>query len=93
MHVGHLRSTIIGDSICKLYELQGHNVMRINHIGDFGLQFGMIIEHLLEKFPNYTNCNLTIENLQQFYAESKKRFDSDEEFKKSISKGCFITIR
>ena len=83
MHVGHLRSTIIGDSICKLYELQGHNVYRVNHIGDFGLQFGMIIEHLLEKYPDYTNCNLTIENLQQFYAESKKRFDLDEEFKKN----------
>ena len=83
MHVGHLRSTIIGDSICKLYELQGHNVHRINHIGDFGLQFGMIIEHLLEKYPNYEDANLTIENLQILYAESKKRFDNEPNFKKN----------
>ena len=46
MHVGHLRSTIIGDSISKLFEYQGFNVLRINHIGDFGTQFGMIIQHL-----------------------------------------------
>jgi arginyl-tRNA synthetase len=83
MHVGHLRSTIIGDSICKLYELQGHIVHRINHIGDFGLQFGMIIQHLLEKYPDYNNCSFTIADLQTFYAESKKRFDNEPEFKKS----------
>lgn len=81
MHVGHLRSTIIGDSTCKLYEFQGHEVHRINHIGDFGLQFGMIIEHLLEKYHDYSNCNLSIADLQKFYAESKKRFDTDEIFK------------
>lgn len=83
MHVGHLRSTIIGDSICKLFELQGHEVHRINHIGDFGLQFGMIIQHLLEKYPEYKTCNFTISDLQKFYAESKKRFDSDEIFMKN----------
>ncbi len=83
MHVGHLRSTIIGDSICKLYELQGNNVNRINHIGDFGLQFGMIIQHLLEKYPDYNNYNLSISDLQQFYAESKKRFDTDSVFKQN----------
>lgn len=83
MHVGHLRSTIIGDSICRLFELQGHEVLRINHIGDFGLQFGMIIEHLLQKCPDYDQKSLTIENLQTFYAESKKRFDTDEGFKKN----------
>lgn len=81
MHVGHLRSTIIGDSICKLYELQGHEVHRINHIGDFGLQFGMIIQHLFEKYPNYQDCDFSIADLQNFYAESKKRFDTDENFK------------
>lgn len=81
MHVGHLRSTIIGDSICRLYESQGHDVLRINHIGDFGLQFGMIIEHLLDKYPNYTQSQLSISDLQTFYAESKKRFDVDDDFK------------
>lgn len=80
MHVGHLRSTIIGDSICNLFELFGHNIMRINHIGDFGTQFGMIIQHLLEICPNYRTVDLNISDLQKFYAESKKRFDTDEEF-------------
>ncbi len=80
MHVGHLRSTIIGDSICKLYEAEGHNVHRVNHIGDFGLQFGMIIQHLLEKYPNYQNYDFTNTDLQNFYAESKNRFDNDAEF-------------
>ena len=46
MHVGHLRSTIIGDSICRLLEFLGHDVMRLNHTGDWGTQFGMIIAHL-----------------------------------------------
>ena len=46
MHVGHLRSTIIGDSICRLLEFLGHDVMRLNHTGDWGTQFGMIIAYL-----------------------------------------------
>lgn len=70
MHVGHLRSTIIGDSICKLYEYLGHEVHRINHIGDFGLPFGMLIEHLFDTHPNYQNEEFTISDLQTFYAES-----------------------
>lgn len=82
MHVGHLRSTIIGDSICKLFELRGHEVLRINHIGDFGLQFGMIIQHLLELYPNYDVHDFSITSLQEFYADSKKRFDIDENFRK-----------
>lgn len=82
MHVGHLRSTIIGDTLCKLFEMQGHNVSRINHLGDYGLQFGMIISYLLEKYPNYKEKNITISDLQVFYTEAKKRFDTDEIFKK-----------
>ncbi len=80
MHVGHLRSTIIGDSICNLFEAQGHQVLRVNHIGDFGLQFGMIIQYLLEFYPNYQHINLNISDLQTFYAQSKQQFDHDEEF-------------
>jgi arginyl-tRNA synthetase len=82
MHVGHLRSTIIGDSISKLFELQSHDVHRINHIGDFGLQFGMIIQYLLDTTPNYDTENLTISDLQNYYAKSKKMFDIDDDFKK-----------
>lgn len=86
MHVGHLRSTIIGDSICRLYELQGHEVSRINHVGDFGLQFGMIIQYLLEICPDYLSKELTIQDLQIFYAQSKKKFDNDTFFREMAYK-------
>lgn len=82
MHVGHLRSTIIGDSICKLYELLGHEVHRVNHIGDFGLPFGMLIVHLLDAYPNYQNMNLNINDLQTFYRIAKNQFDIDADFKR-----------
>ncbi|XP_014229308.1 arginine--tRNA ligase, cytoplasmic isoform X1 [Trichogramma pretiosum] len=82
MHVGHLRSTIIGESISRLLEFLGHKVLRINHIGDWGTQFGMLIAHLEDKFPNYSTESPPISDLQAFYKESKLRFDSDEEFKK-----------
>ncbi|XP_037049993.1 probable arginine--tRNA ligase, cytoplasmic [Bradysia coprophila] len=82
MHVGHLRSTIIGDSICRLMEYLGHDVLRINHIGDWGTQFGMLIAHLEDRFPDYATVSPPISDLQTFYKESKARFDSDEGFKK-----------
>lgn len=82
MHVGHLRSTIIGDSIARLMEYLGHDVLRINHIGDWGTQFGMLIAHLEDRFPDYATVSPPISDLQTFYKESKARFDSDEEFKK-----------
>ncbi|XP_076244884.1 arginine--tRNA ligase-like protein isoform X2 [Calliopsis andreniformis] len=82
MHVGHLRSTIIGDSIARLLEFLGHDVLRFNHLGDWGTQFGMLIAYLQEKFPNYLTQSPPITDLQSFYKESKTRFDEDEEFKK-----------
>lgn len=82
MHVGHLRSTIIGDSIARLVEYLGHDVLRINHTGDWGTQFGMLIAHLEDRFPNFVKESPPIEDLQAFYKESKKRFDEDEAFKK-----------
>ncbi|XP_022224799.1 probable arginine--tRNA ligase, cytoplasmic isoform X2 [Drosophila obscura] len=82
MHVGHLRSTIIGESICRLLEFLKHDVIRINHLGDWGTQFGMLIAHLEERFPDFLNKSPPIGDLQHFYKESKKRFDTDEEFKK-----------
>uniref|UniRef100_A0A0N5B571 Probable arginine--tRNA ligase, cytoplasmic n=1 Tax=Strongyloides papillosus TaxID=174720 RepID=A0A0N5B571_STREA len=81
MHVGHLRSTIIGDSISRLLEYVGFDVLRLNHIGDWGTQFGMLIAHLKDKFPNFLTEMPPISDLQAFYKESKKRFDEDEEFK------------
>ncbi|ALC49717.1 Aats-arg [Drosophila busckii] len=82
MHVGHLRSTIIGESICRLLEFLQHDVIRINHLGDWGTQFGMLIAHLEDRFPNFLNESPPIGDLQAFYKESKKRFDEDEAFKK-----------
>ncbi|OQR78215.1 arginine--tRNA ligase [Tropilaelaps mercedesae] len=82
MHVGHLRSTIIGESLCRLLEFVGHDVLRLNHIGDWGTQFGMLIAHLMEKFPDYDKKIPPLDDLQEFYKESKVRFDNDDEFKK-----------
>lgn len=87
MHVGHLRSTIIGESIARLLEFLQHDVLRINHIGDWGTQFGMLICHLADRFPNYAKVSPPIADLQTFYKESKARFDSDEEFKKRAYAG------
>ena len=81
MHVGHLRSTIIGDCVCRLLEFLGHDVMRINHLGDWGTQFGMLIAHLKDTHPEYLSNPPTVGDLQAFYKASKARFDSDAEFK------------
>ncbi|KAK2711761.1 hypothetical protein QYM36_012772 [Artemia franciscana] len=82
MHVGHLRSTIIGDSLARLLEYLGHDVVRLNHVGDWGTPFGMLLAHLNDKYPDYLNNPLPIGDLQAFYKKSKKRFDEDAEFKK-----------
>ena len=74
MHVGHLRSTIIGESICRFLEFAGHNVKRINHVGDWGTQFGMLITHLMDNFPDFLTNRPPIGDLQKFYKESKVRF-------------------
>ncbi|KAF4077607.1 hypothetical protein AMELA_G00210010 [Ameiurus melas] len=92
MHVGHLRSTIIGDSMCRLFEYLGHDVLRLNHVGDWGTQFGMLIAHLQDKFPNYLSVSPPIGDLQAFYKESKKRFDEDEEFKKKAYQ-CVVRLQ
>ena len=82
MHVGHLRSTIIGESICRMLEYCGHDVLRLNHVGDWGTQFGMLIAHLQDIFPDYESNPPAIGDLQTFYKASKERFDEDEDFKK-----------
>lgn len=92
MHVGHLRSTIIGDSICRLLEFSGHDVLRLNHLGDWGTQFGMLIAHLQDKFPNYLNTSPPISDLQAFYKESKVRFDEDQAFKKRAY-ACVVELQ
>jgi arginyl-tRNA synthetase len=87
MHVGHLRSTIIGDTTCRILEWLGDEVYRINHVGDWGTQFGMLITYLQEEYGNYTEAkaagrlNFTLTELTGIYQASKKRFDDDENFK------------
>ncbi len=80
MHVGHLRSTIIGDAVVRTLEFLGHNVIRANHIGDWGTQFGMLIANL-ERVQNETGeVSMELADLEGFYRESKKLYDEDEEF-------------
>jgi arginyl-tRNA synthetase len=85
MHVGHLRSTIIGDSIARILEFVGHDVLRLNHVGDWGTQFGMLIVYLREVYPDaLTTANaLDIGDLVEFYKKAKKRFDEDDNFKET----------
>ena len=82
MHVGHLRSTIIGDSIARILEFQGHQVLRLNHVGDWGTQFGMLIAYLQEAYPEalVTQDALDLGDLVAFYRQAKQRFDADPEF-------------
>jgi len=77
MHVGHLRSTIIGDAIANVIETLGHTVIRQNHIGDWGTQFGMLIANLND---NTTQQSMTLHDLESFYRDAKKRFDEDASF-------------
>ena len=67
MHVGHLRSTIIGDCLSRILEFCGHEVIRINHVGDWGTQFGMLIAHLNDIAPDFENNPPSIEDLTVFY--------------------------
>ena len=77
MHVGHLRSTIIGDTLANLLTFLGDEVIRQNHIGDWGTQFGMLIAYLEEKGED---GSVSLKDLEQFYKDAKGRFDADEEF-------------
>jgi len=77
MHVGHLRSTIIGDTLANLLDFLGDEVIRQNHIGDWGTQFGMLIAYLEEE---QSDGNMALKDLEVFYKNAKKRFDEDENF-------------
>jgi arginyl-tRNA synthetase len=85
MHVGHLRSTIIGDCIARILEFRGHDVLRLNHVGDWGTQFGMLIAYLREAYPDaLTTANaLELGDLVTFYRKAKQRFDEDETFRET----------
>ena len=81
MHVGHLRSTIIGDCLARILEFLNYNVLRINHIGDWGTQFGMLIAYL--KNNNKLSQTLTPASLVDYYKQAKSLFDLDINFKKT----------
>ena len=80
MHVGHLRSTIIGDALARLLEFQGHNVIRQNHVGDWGTQFGMLIAELEEQLGAKQDGEMALKDLEVFYQQAKKHFDEDADF-------------
>jgi arginyl-tRNA synthetase len=82
MHVGHLRSTIIGDALARVLEFRGHPVLRLNHVGDWGTQFGMLITHLKQEAPEAltTADAVDLGDLVAFYRQAKARFDSDDVF-------------
>ena len=79
MHVGHLRSTIIGDASVRTLEFLGHKVIRANHVGDWGTQFGMLIAYL-EKQQQENAGEMALADLEGFYREAKKHYDEDEAF-------------
>ncbi len=80
MHVGHLRSTIIGDSIARVLEYLGHRVIRQNHMGDWGTQFGMLIAELEEHLGEGEKPELALQDLENFYQQAKRHFDESEAF-------------
>jgi arginyl-tRNA synthetase len=80
MHVGHLRSTVIGDSLVRLHEFLGHTVIRENHIGDWGRPFGMLIEHLLDLGEDVASDGLSQGDLDGFYKQANAKFKDSKEF-------------
>ena len=80
MHVGHLRSTIIGDATVKVLEFLGHNVLRQNHMGDWGTQFGMLLAHLSDQLAADSVAETALSDLEDFYRAAKVRFDEEDGF-------------
>ncbi len=80
MHVGHLRSTVIGDALVRIFEYLGHSVIRRNHVGDWGTQFGMLTAFLVETQQDNNEVLIALSDLEVFYRQAKIRFDEDEVF-------------
>jgi arginyl-tRNA synthetase len=80
MHVGHLRTTIVGDAIARVLEFAGHRVIRDNHVGDWGTPFGMLIEHLLDVGVDSAEAELLTTDPNAFYQAARRKFDSDPAF-------------
>ena len=89
--MGHLRSTIIGDTLANVLTFAGHDVVRLNHVGDWGTQFGMLVEHLRDEYPaalkKETSGDVDLGDLVMLYKAAKKRFDDDDDFKTRAREG------
>ena len=83
MHVGHLRTTIIGDCVVRVLEAQGHTVIRQNHVGDWGTQFGMLLTYLADS----GNDSDELADLENFYRAAKQRFDDGQRLSGAQSSG------
>ena len=81
MHVGHLRTTVIGDALVRMLEFVGHEVIRENHLGDWGTPFGMLIEHLVDVGGVEGAASLDVRDLDAFYKAARAKFDADDAFK------------
>ena len=81
MHVGHLRSTVIGDALARMNRFVGNSVISRNHIGDWGTPFGMLIEHLLDLGEDQAVAELSIGDLDTFYKGAREKFEADDAFK------------
>ena len=90
MHVGNLRSTVIGDALARSYRFAGHHVVARNHVGDWGTPFAMLIEHLLDLGDD--DVSLSIGDLDAFYKEARVKFDSDDTFKER-SRGRVVALQ
>ena len=98
MHVGHLRSTVIGDALANAIEECGVSVLRLNHVGDWGTQFGMLIQHLREQKQDpeehsLTSSDMSMESLEDLYREAKERFDGDEDGFKSRAQNAVVQLQ
>ena len=87
MHVGHLRTTIVGDAIARVLEFAGHRVIRDNHVGDWGTPFGMLIEHLLDVGEDSPEAALLRTDPNAFYQAARRKFDTDPEFAERARSG------
>lgn len=90
MHVGHLRSTIIGDAAVRILEWFGHSVIRQNHVGDWGTPFGMLIEHLLDVGEEAAVQSLSVGDLNLFYQAARAKFDADPDFAERARKRVVV---
>lgn len=94
MHVGHLRTTITGEAISRVIEFMGHPVERVNHVGDWGTQFGMLLAYLVENHPEVLKSpeKFAINDLELFYKAAKEKFDSEEKFA-NLSRAMVVKLQ